>query len=181
MRRRNPSIIDISPGMRKSAVPQRKPINDIVTGFITRIGGRFLLSAKKLAQGQQLIAGEIVLRYGIPFHGKEHLSIVPDLVVLDYGEMLTGESAWDFLMKSSHLYPRSDVLGYRNDGADEMVVMKHLDFDSRYAVFVYQDVNADRPICRLNAFVGAGSEALPERLCEHLPRFDSLKSWLNHA
>ena len=167
--------------MRKSTIPQRQPVNDIVTGYITRIGDSCLLSSKKLAQGEQLLVGEVILRYGIPFHGVAHLSIVPDLVVLDYGEMLTGEIAWDFLMKRSHLYPRSDVLGYRNDGADEMVVMKHLDFDSRYAVFAYQDVNADRPICRLDAFVGVGSEALPARLLEHLPRYDSLTSWLNHV
>ena len=147
--------------MRKSAVPQRQPINDIINGYVTRIGDAFLLSAKKLPQGEQLIAGEFVLRYGIPFHGKDYLSIVPDLVVLDYGEMLTGERAWDFLMKSSHLYPRSDVLGFRNDGADEMAVMKQLDFDSRYDVFAYQDVNSDRPICRLDAIVGALTDTLP--------------------
>ena len=95
--------------------------------------------------------------------------------------MLTGERAWDFLMKSSHLYPRSDVLGFRNDGADEMVVMKHLDFDSRYDVFAYQNVNSDRPICRLDAIVGAHKDTLTDRLYEHLPRFDSLKSWLTHG
>ena len=60
------------------------------------------------------------MRFGIPYLGKSHLSIVPDLLVLDYGEMLVGDIAWEFLMKSSHLFPRSDVLGYRNDGADEM-------------------------------------------------------------
>ena len=180
MCRRNPSIIEVSIRMRKSASPERKPINDIVKGIVTQVGDAALLSIENLAQGEQIIAGEFALRYGIPYHGKYHLSIVPDLVVLDYGEMLTGERAWAFLMKSSHLYPRSDVLGFRNDGADEMVVIKHLDFDSPYDIFVYQEVDTYQPICRLDAIIGADVAAFPARLLPHLPRFDSIYAWLDH-
>ena len=66
----------------------------------------------------------MIVRYGVRFLGKPHLSVVPGLVAIDYGEMLIGEEAWIFLTKRSNLYPRAEVFGYRNDGHDDMITVK---------------------------------------------------------
>ena len=91
----------------------------------------------------------------------------------DHGEMLSGETAWAFLMQSSHLFPRSDVLGFRNDGDDEMLALKHLDFDSPYDVFAYRQPSDHHPFVKLTALVTIDRAQFPERLYRHLRCFDS--------
>ena len=73
--------------------PARLPISDAIEGVVTRLGDGCLLSSAMLTRGEFVAAGELVIRYGIPYLAKP-CSIVPDLVVLDYGDMLTGEAAW---------------------------------------------------------------------------------------
>lgn len=167
--------------MPVNPIPQREPVNELVTGTVSRFDRSFFLSTRLLPQADLIVQGEIVLRYGIPYLYKPQWSIVPDLVVLDYGDTMTGELAWDFLMTSSHLYPRSDVLGYRNDGADEMVPLKQLDFDSPYDVFVYRALLDREPVARLSALVESEGDAFPERLLRHLPRFPDLDDWLSRG
>lgn len=161
--------------------PQREPINELLSGTVSHVGGSFFLSSSALPQAEVIVQGEIVLRYGIPYLFKPQWSIVPDLVVLDYGETMTGEAAWDFLMTSSHLYPRSDVLGFRSDGVDEMVPLKQLDFDSPYDVFVYRGPGDREPVARLSALIESEEGGFPERLRRHLPRFLSLDDWLSRG
>jgi hypothetical protein len=99
------------------------------------------------------------------------------LVALDYGDFLTGEEAWDFLVNRSNLYPRSEVLGYRNDGRDEMIVIKALDLSVPPEVLVYADASAISPIAKPTALLAPAETVLPPRLLEFLPRFASLAEW----
>lgn len=158
--------------------PQREPINELLSGTVSCFDGSYFLSSSVLPQAEIMIQGEIALRYGIPYLFNPQWTIVPDLVVLDYGDTLTGEAAWDFLMTSSHLYPRSDVLGFRNDGADEMVPLKQLDFDSPYSVFAYHGPEERQPVARLSALIGSDEGGFPGRLLQHLTCYASLDDWL---
>ena len=109
------------------------------------------------------------------FWASRILSIVPHLVVADYGELLNGEEAWDFLMTSAHLYPRADVCGLLNDGTDEMVALKQLDFDYPFDVFVYRDTQDDRPLAALSALIADAPPPYHEGLLWRLPRFEQLE------
>lgn len=160
---------------------QRQPIADRLTGVVTAIDGQALLSSFELADGAAIAQGELTIRYGITFLGKPQISIVPDLVVADYGELLIGEAAWAFLMESAHLYPRADVCGFRNDGEDDMVAVKQLDFDYPYDVFVYRRLEDEQPFAALSALIDADTTSYPERLLRRLPKFDSIVSWRQNA
>ena len=152
--------------MPETASPDRQPIAERVEGVVTRLGESTLLSSRKLPIGDELARGDLVVRYGITYLGKPQLSVVPDLVVADYGAMLQGEEAWTFLMDQGHLYPRADVCGMRNDGQQDMVVLKRLDFEYPYDVFVYQDIADNLPLARLTAIIAADRAKFPERLTE---------------
>lgn len=163
--------------MKRKSEVQRQPIAERVTGVVTELDKQALLSPAELPEGSTIARGQLILRYGITFLGKPQLSIVPNLVVADYGELLNGEEAWAFLMTSAHLYPRADVCGILNDGRDEMVALKHLDFDCPFDVFVYRDIQDDCPLAALSALIADASPSYPERLLRRLPRFVSLSAW----
>ena len=167
--------------MPRKAHLNRQPINERVNGRVSLLDGDYLLSDAALPDADAVAAGELCLRYGIPYFFKRDLTIVPDLLALDRGETLNGEAAWQFLMESSHLYPRSDLIGIRSDGVDEMVPFKQLDFDSPYAVFAYADASDDEPIAELAALITADATAYPKRLLRHLPVFPSLNDWRAHG
>lgn len=154
--------------------PERQPITEQVPGAVTRVGDHVLFSGHDLGVGELIARGDLVIRYGITYLGKPHLSIVPDLVVADYGERLAGEAAWQFLMDQGHLYPRADVCGMRNDGQMDMQSLKLLDLDYPYDVLVYQEASRQQPIAKLNALIAADVSGYPARLLEHLPCFDNL-------
>ncbi|MCY3782107.1 MAG: hypothetical protein OXG78_17465 [Chloroflexi bacterium] len=155
----------------------REPITDRVTGVVTQAGDAMLLSSRKLPAGDEIAQGELVVRYGVTYLGKPHLSIVPDLVVADYGVLLRGEEAWQFLMDKGHLYPRADVCGRRNDGREDMPAVKQLDFDYPYDVFIYEGATDSQPLAKLSALIVADRAKFPERLIEHLPTFPSFDQW----
>ena len=163
--------------MKRKSEVQRQPISERIRGVVTEVDGQALLSAAELPVGSVLARGELFVRYGITLLGKPHTSIVPHLVIADYGELLIGEEAWAFLMHSAHLYPRADVCGYLNDGRDEMIALKHLDLDHPFDVFVYRDINDDVPLAKLCALVNDASATYPQRLQTGLPRFESLNAW----
>lgn len=156
---------------------QRQPIADRLTGVVTEVDGLALLSSAELVDGAVIARGELTIRYGITYFGKPQMSIVPDLVVADYGELLIGEAAWAFLMEGAHLYPRADVCGFRQDGVDDMVAVKQLDIEYPYDVFAYRRLEDEQPFATLSALIDADSASYPERLLCHLPRFDSIVSW----
>jgi hypothetical protein len=123
--------------------------------------------------------GAMVVRYGVRYLGKPHLSIVPGLIALDYGEMLTGEAAWEFLTRRSNLYPRAEVFGYRNDGRDEMITVKNLDLVLPVEVLVYENSSAVMPMARPLALIADDNErtTLPPRLLEYLPCYPTVTAW----
>lgn len=166
--------------MSDKSLPERLPISDRVSAVVTRIDGRSLLSSASLDAGDELAQGVLIIRYGITYLGKPQLSIVPDLVVADYGEMLVGESMWQFLMQRAHLYPRADACGLDRDGQEEMVTLKQLDFDYPYDVFVYRKDSDRKPLTRLSALIASDPARFPQRLLAHLPRFASVDAWRAH-
>ena len=134
------------------------PSAERVSGVVTELDGQALLSPAEMPAGNVIARGQLILRYGITFLGKPHLSIVPNLVVADYGELLNGEEAWEFLMTSAHLYPRADVCGFLNDGSDDMVALKQLDFDYPFDVFVYRGISRMIfPLAALSALIADAS------------------------
>jgi|SRR5690606_362569 len=159
------------------AIPDRQPIADRFSGALLHINDAHLLARTPLAGTQTITAGELVVRYGVQYLGKPHLSIVPGLLALDYGEILTGEEAWEFLLHHSNLHPRADVIGYRNDGVDDMIVVKFLDLAAPVQVLVYADASATQPLARVRALIAEDTEAVPPRLLDYLPRYESLEAW----
>lgn len=162
--------------MPKQQIPDREPIGDVFAGVISQFDNLYILSPDPVESAVEVARGEFVVRYGITYLGKPHYSIVPDLVVVDYGEMLVGEDAWMFLTKQSNLYPRADVLGYRNDGKDEMLVVKELDFAIPFDVLAFKS-DADKvPLAKLTALIAPSADT-PQRILDYLPRYDNLADW----
>ena len=167
--------------MTDQPMPERQPISDRISAFVTRLDNASLLSPAELEAGEVLAQGDLTLRYGITYLGKPQLSIVPDLVVADYGEILVGEAMWQFLMNSAHRYPRADACGLDRHGGEEMVALKQLDFDYPFDVFVYDRDSSRKPLARLSALVASDQTLFPQRLLAHLPRFDSVDAWCAHG
>jgi hypothetical protein len=161
-------------------IPERKLIGDPITGMVFRSEDAVLITtdASSLpSEVRYISSGQFVLRYGVRLLDKSHLSLVPGLLALDYGDMLVGEEAWDFLLKRSHLHPRADVVGYMNDGSDEMRPVKSLDLAVPLEVLVYADTDATTPLASVESLIAPANAPVAPRILEHLPRFDSLEKW----
>jgi hypothetical protein len=78
------------------AIPERQPIADPFTGMVLRLDQTHLLARTPQPGTEVVASGDLVVRYGIQYLDKPHLAIVPGLVALDYGEIITGDEAWDF-------------------------------------------------------------------------------------
>ncbi|NWF68934.1 MAG: hypothetical protein HXY40_07600 [Chloroflexi bacterium] len=164
--------------MTRFSPPAREPFAEIFNGLVLEFESRQALATAPQPGSETLLRGALVLRYGARLAGKPFLSIVPGLLVLDYGDTLTGQAAWDFLMKKSNLHPRADVVGYRSDGQDDMVMVRTLDLGMAIDVLVYADAQATTPLYRPQALIAANeAEDLPPYLVEYLPRYDSLDAW----
>lgn len=166
--------------MPRPVIPDRQPAGDLFPGAVVQSGERQALICH-VGNAGTLCAGPCIIRYGVRFLGKPHLSIVPGLLVLDYGEMLTGEAAWDFLIHHSNRYPRAEVFGFRNDGYDEIMRVSALDLALPPEVLAYTDLQATMPAAQPTALIASAIEAaaLPARLAEALVRFDTLEDWLS--
>jgi hypothetical protein len=158
-------------------IPEQNPIGDPFTGSIIQIGEAQALTTIDLSVAQVITTGTFVIRYGLRFLGKLHISIVPGLVVLDRGEMMTGEEAWDFLLKHSNLYPRSEVVGYKNDGSDDIVLIRNLDMAIPPEVLAYAYATSTKPIAKPTALIAPDTNGLSERLLNYLPHYASLANW----
>lgn len=161
-------------------IPERQPIGDSFDGVVLKFNMIQLLALDSLADTETLARGGFTIRYGARYLGKPHISVVPGIIALDYGDMLTGEDAWNFLYKRSHLHPRADVVGYRNDGADEMINVKYLDLALKPEVLVFADAKATQPLAKPAALIAPPGANLPARLLDYLPRFDTLEDWRHH-
>ncbi|MCS7070550.1 MAG: hypothetical protein NZM00_03535 [Anaerolinea sp.] len=160
------------------AIPPRAPIGDPFTGCLVSAGEHHALALTADPAVTVTAEGAFVVRYGICFLGKPHLSIVPGLIALDYGEFLTGEDAWDFLLKRSNLYPRGEVFGYRADGRDDMMYIKNLDLALPVHVLVYAGDAATRPLARAAALIAPAEAAIAARLRSYLPQYETAAAWL---
>ena len=158
-------------------LPERKPVQDAFEGSIFVVDDMALLAALPLANVETLYSGAMVLRYGIEYLGKPQQCIMPELVVMDYGDALAGDEAWDFLFERSNLYPRADVVGYRHDGVDDMVVVKWLDLMAPVAVTAFTSPTEHMPIAWVRGFIGPGFDTLPDRAQSFLPHFENLETW----
>ncbi len=158
-------------------IPQRAPLGDTFEGVVLQVEAAQLLAPQAIEGAQVVLGGILTIRYGLRYLGKPHLSIVPGLVALDYGDMLVGEEAWEFITKRSNLYPRAEVFGYRNDGHDEMAYIKVLDLVLPVEVLVYPDPTTVKPTARPNAVIAPDGFDLPPRLLHYLPRYASLEAW----
>lgn len=163
--------------MSAPKIPPRNPIADVFEGVLVRVDDSYLLSPARLENAAVVHEGIFVVRYGVAFLGKPHMSIVPALLALDYGEFLTGENAWHFLMHKSNLHPRADVVGYRNDGEDDMVVVKSLDLMYPLHILVYADEDAKKPLTQVAAIITSAREKLAERLNQYAAIYPSIEAW----
>lgn len=159
-------------------IPERQPVSDLFPGIVMQAGDQQVLALRP-GPAPVVWAGPCVIRYGLRYLGKPHLSIVPGLVALDHGEILTGEAAWEFLTRHSNRYPRAEVFGTGNDGRDEMMRVRDLDLALPPDVLVYTDETAAAPVARPAALIATADEAaaLPERLTAALSRFDTQEDW----
>lgn len=160
-----------------SRIPPRQPLGDAISGAIVLVDDQHVLTSAPLTDAEVVHSGTFVVRYGIEYLGKPQYSIVPGLLALDYGDMLTGEDAWDFIFRRSNLYPRADVVGYRNDGEDEMIVLKQLDLEAPVHVLAYADDDATKPLAHLRAAIVDAAVNWPSRLWHYLPRYTTLADW----
>lgn len=167
--------------MPKRTEGLRQPIAEPVSAVLTRVDGLSLLSERALEGGEALLCGEFEIRFGITYLGRPHSCIVPELVVADYGELLGGEQAWDFLMERAHLHPRADVCGYGSDGAEDMPPLKQLDFEHPYHALAYQHSADRRALTRVSALITRDCAAWSPRLLKHLPCYPSVSDWRRHA
>jgi len=162
-------------------LPQQKPIGDDCQGYIVRDGAVNLLTSIPIDGLESLTYGFLTVRYGICYAGRPHLSIVPGLVVMDYGEVLTGEDAWAFLIKRSNLFPRAEVFGYRNDGAEDIITVRMLDLAIPPDVLVFTNATATTPLASIKALIDPSLSSFPERLRLYLPIFPTYKDWQHES
>jgi hypothetical protein len=159
------------------SIPERKPPGDPFNGVALKIDRTELLALSAIEDVETIASGAFILRYGARYLGRPYLSIVPGLVALDYGEMLTGDEAWNFLLKRSHSYPRAEAFGYRNDGVDDFQLVRQLDLALPPETLVYADESATKPIARPVALIAPDDADVPARLLEYLPRYASIGAW----
>ena len=160
---------------------QRQTVSDQIEGSVTLLDGVALLTTLAAAPGDLLASGPLLLRYGLVCLEMPELCIVPELVVLEYGEQLSGEDAWDFLLHHSNLHPRAEAHGYRDDGVEDQLRVSRLDLAQAPRVLVWRraDANAALPLASPQALICANPNALPPRLRQYLPCHPSFTDWRN--
>lgn len=159
-------------------IPARQPIGDALTGTIARHGEQHYFITAPPQQGEAVASGTFTVRYAVRYLGKPHMAIVPGLLALDYGEMLTGEDAWQFLLKRSNLYPRADVVGYRHDGVDDMVPVKQLDLMQPVMLLAYRGADDTQPLAEIVAVVTPEADKLPPNVQEHAQIYPTEQAWI---
>lgn len=160
---------------------QRQEVSDRLEGAIVLVDGHALLTTHARLAGELLTSGPLLLRYGLVCLVMPQLSIVPELVVLEYGEQLSGEEAWNFLLNRSNLHPRAEVLGHRDDGVEDQLRVSRLDLAQAPRVLAWRHDEAESPLplARPSALIATDLEALPQRLRQLLPCHASLDDWRN--
>ena len=160
------------------AVPERAPVCDSFVGVLLQVKGAQALALTAQSGAETIAAGEFAIRYGVRFLDKPDQYIIPGLVVMDYGDMLTGEEAWNFLWHRSNLHPRSEVVGQREDNHEDVVFFRSLDLSSPPHVLVYQDTQAAAPMAQPVAIIASDTARVAPRLLEFLPCYGTVEDWL---
>jgi hypothetical protein len=154
-----------------SRLPQRLPIGDYFSGYLALVNQQHhVLSTLPFEHEAITIVeqGEWVVRYGVVYLLESYKSIVPELLAFDTGGGLSGEEAWDFLFNKSNLFPRTDILGYREDGTEDMLPIKKLDVMHPVRTFIYADETTRMPIAQIHALI-APNELTAPRILQSLP------------
>lgn len=159
-------------------IPARQPIGDSLTGTVARHGAQHYFITGSPESGDIVASGTFTIRYAVRYLGKPHMAIVPGLLALDYGEMLTGDEAWQFLLKRSNLYPRADVVGYRHDGVDDMVPVKQLDLMQPVMLLAYQTEDDTQPLAEIVAVITQQPDELPPNIQEHAQIYPTEQAWI---
>lgn len=167
--------------MPRPPVPERIAISDSFSGYVITSSGHHALASGFTPDDSVSIvqSGAFIVRYGLRVLGKPHISIVPELVAVDYGRMLNGMDAWDFITRQSNLFPRAEVFGHRNDGKDDMMYVKNLDLALTPEVLVFTNPSDLRPLAQPDALIAPQDalDALPARLRQFLTVFDTPAAW----
>ena len=144
-----------------------------------RLADATLLSSLAIPEAETLADGPLLLRYGLVCLETPQRCLVPELVVMEYGELLNGEAAWDFLLHHSNLHPRAEVFGRRDDGEEDMLRVSRLDLAQTPRVLVWRREAAGdaAPLAVAGAVVADEPAGLPERLRRFLPLYASLADW----
>jgi hypothetical protein len=80
-------------------------------------------------------------------------------------------------MNKSNLHPRADVVGYRKNGEDAMVVVKSLDLMHPLDILVYANNDSPKPLAQVQAIITPTDENLPERLKQYASIYSSNEAW----
>ena len=157
----------------------RQTVEDPFRGHVLRLADVTLLSTLSDSTAETLASGPLLLRYGLVCLETPQHCLVPELVVMEYGELLSGEAAWDFLLHHSNLHPRAEVLGRRDDGFEDQLRVSRLDLAQTPRVLVWAaDAAGDlTPVARPRAVITDEAEPLPGRLRQFLPLYPSLADW----
>lgn len=159
-------------------VPERAPIWDCFAGVVLQAAGAQALALTAQPGAETITAGEFVIRYGVRFLSKPEQYIIPGAVVMDYGDLLTGEDAWNFLWHRSNLHPRSEVVGQREDNREDVVFFRSLDLSIPPQVLVYTSDTAKTPTAQPTAIIAADPAGIAPRLREFLPCYPTIEDWL---
>ena len=160
-------------------IPDPELIGDTLSASLLQDAAGLVLALGALPPGldpARVIrpAGPLTVRYAIAYLQRE-AAIVPGLFVSDMGDMRVGREAWDQAIEQTNLHPRADILGLRDDGQDDQVVLKNLDFGRPISVLVYATPEDRLPLGRLAAYWAASeSVEVPDLLAEYLPRLERL-------
>lgn len=158
-------------------LPPRLPVSEVFHGYLLQIEGQYALSTWPDDTATTVLTGDLMVRLAVVYLGRSHQSIVPELIALDTGGGYSGEEAWDFLFNKSNLFPRAEVVGYRDDGTEDMITVKSLDLMYPVRVLVYDTDAARKPIAEAHAVITPDPESLPPRLRLHLPYYATTAAW----
>ena len=158
---------------------QRLAISDRLDGRLVLLDGIPLLTTQPDPPGEVLAAGPLLLRYGLVCLETPQHCLVPELMVMEYGEQLNGEAAWDFLLRHSNLHPRAEVFGRRDDGCEDQLRVSRLDLAQAPRVLVWPQAAADalQPLARVTDIVCSEPDSLPDRPRQYLSLHATFADW----
>ena len=156
-----------------------RAISDRLDGRLVLVGGVPLLTTLHLPVGEDLARGPLLLRYGLVCLESPQHCLVPGLVVMEYGEQLDGEAAWEFLLRHSNLHPRAEVFGRRDDGIRDQLRVSRLDLAQEPRVLVWRQADADArlPLACVADIICSQPETLPARARQFLSVHNTFEDW----